>query len=230
LEPSFAAGKRSAASVTWDWVRNWPGVNPVFFLKITLRYSVCSKPTFSATIANEKSVCASNCLARFLVLGGTAQRPGESPLQRAARQRHGPQHVADINPFGGVLADVTHGGGDVAVLYREDFRGTPCDNPRRFDEDGLLRRPRPRHHSIEQGGGFVADPFGVGHHARQGWIGQVAQHLVVVHANHGDFVRHRHTNGAARIEDLLATNIVAGHQANGLGQTFQPAGDKVFVF
>jgi hypothetical protein len=60
-----------------------------------------------------------------------------------------PQHIADINPFGGMLANETDSGGDMAVLDGEDFRGTPRDDPRRFNKDRLPRGFRPRHHAFE---------------------------------------------------------------------------------
>ena len=61
-----------------------------------------------------------------------------------------------------------------------------------------------------------------GSDAREGRIGQVAEHVVVVDAEHGHVLGDGDLDVAAGVQDLLPADVVARHQADRLGQGLDP--------
>src|SRR6185369_5022220 len=62
--------------------------------------------------------------AQDFLLGRVAEGGGKAPFQGAARERHRPEHVADVDAFTSVLANEAHRAGDVAVVHSQHFGGT----------------------------------------------------------------------------------------------------------
>ncbi len=85
----------------------------------------------------------------------------------------------------------------------------------------------PSHQAIEQRSRLVADAPGVRDDGGEGWAGQLADQLFVVHADHGDLFRHRDPGPATGVEGLGATEIVASHQPQGLGERLDPRRDTL---
>ena len=66
--------------------------------------------------------------------------------------------------------------------------------------------------------------MGVGNDTGQRRMGKLAEQFVVIHADDRHLVRHRDADAPAGVEHLLAADVVAGHQADGLGKLAQPTG------
>jgi hypothetical protein len=77
----------------------------------------------------------------------------------------------------------------------------------------LPARFPPLHDRVELRRGGIAQLSGAGLHAAHGRRAQLTQQLVVVHADHGHFIRHIQIVGATRLEHLTAAGVVGGHHA-----------------
>ena len=63
----------------------------------------------------------------------------------------------------------------------------------------------------------------------QRWVGQLADDLFIVHAEHRGLIGDGYFGALAGIDQLQAAKVVARHDACGLWQSFDPLGD-VFHF
>ena len=98
-----------------------------------------------------------------------------------------------------------------------------------LDEDAAGLANASAHQAAEQGGRLVAGLFRAERHAGQRRIGQLAQHFVVVHADHRHVVGHLQGGAAAGFENLAAAIVVAGQHAHRLGKSSQPLAQDRFV-
>lgn len=162
----------------------------------------------------------------FLV-GGAANEFDEAFFHEAAGLGNGLDDVLDVDAVAGVVADVMEGAGDVAVVNGEDIGGLAGGDAEGGDEVGFAFEFAAGDHFGEERGGFVAGAVGVGDDAGKGRAGEFAEEFVVVDADDGDFIGDSDADAAAGIEDLLATKIVAGHDADGLGKLADPFGELV---
>ena len=89
-----------------------------------------------------------------------------------------------------MLANKMHRPGHFQVFDGEHLGRLPRDNPQRLDANLLGGLPLAVDQAVQQSGRLVADAAMVGHDAGQLRIGHLAERLVIVHADHGDLVRH----------------------------------------
>ena len=74
------------------------------------------------------------------------------------------------------------------------------------------------HQAVEQLGRLVADQLGVGDDAGEGRVAELADLLLVVDADDGDLLGDGQVHPVAGVEDVLAPDVVAGHDPDRLGQ------------
>src|SRR6185369_11632416 len=72
--------------------------------------------------------------------------------------------------------------------------------------------------------------MGVGRHTRKRRLCQIAEQIVIVHSDHGDFMGNRNVYAATGIEHLLASEIVASHDSNGFRKVTNPVGQAIDLF
>lgn len=155
--------------------------------------------------------------AEDFLVRGAADEFDEALFHEAAGLGNGFDDVLNVDAAASVVADVMEGAGDVAVVYGEDIGGLAGGDAERGDEVGFAFETAAGHHLIEERGGFVAGAVGVRNNAGERRAGEFAEEFVVVYADDGDFIGHGDAGAAAGVEDLLAAEIVAGHDAGGFG-------------
>ena len=125
-----------------------------------------------------------------------------------------------------MLANEPYGGGNLPVLHRQHIGRTTGNDCMGSDVRGDRLQFFARHQPVQQRGGLISDAFSVGYHAGKRRIGQVAEHLLVIHADHRQVIGYRHPGGAAGVEHLLTAHVIAGHQAHGFWHPGNPACDQ----
>jgi hypothetical protein len=78
---------------------------------------------------------------------------------------------------------------------------------------------------VEELGGEEADAAGVGGDGGERRLGEGAADGVVIDAEDGDLVGDVEVGGAAGVEELLAEEVVAGEDADGFGEAFEPGNE-----
>lgn len=116
-----------------------------------------------------------------LIDGGT-HRLFKLHLQVATRQRHKLGQAIDIDVAREVILDKVHYLRDIFVGDVKLFCGLPEFEPSGLDDDieGLFDGTT--NHSIYQPTGFIPSLLYIRDDGRYGWIGQVTNQLVVIHA------------------------------------------------
>jgi len=165
--------------------------------------------------------------AEDFFVGGAADEAFEAAFEEGAGLGDDAQNVFDLDAVAGVLADVMDGAGDVAVFNDEDVGGLAGGDAERGDQVGFAASGFAGDHLVEEGGGFVAGAMHVGDDAGEGRVGELAEEFVVINADDGDFVGNSEAEAAAGVEDLLAAEIVAGHDADGFWEAADPFGEVV---
>ena len=129
------------------------------------------------------------------------------------------QHVGDRGTFAGVFPQESDGGGRFGIGNREDIGRLPCGDADRFDQ--LLsrcRRGSPAINSSQKLCGLVADPVGVWNDTRKGRTAQLAYRVIVVDSHHGNLFRDGQVEVMTRVDHLVATVVIARHDAHGFWQ------------
>ena len=130
-------------------------------------------------------------------------------------------------PFVGMLADEPHGLGDARVVDGGHVGRLAGRDPQRGHVGQPFRAVSTSHEAVEQGRRLVADPAQSGITLDKGRIGQLAREHLVVGTDDGHLFRHGDLGPAAGVQGLDAAEVVASHQAQGLGQALDPSGHVV---
>lgn len=71
--------------------------------------------------------------------------------------------------------------------------------------------------------------MGVRDHARQGGSGEVAEEIIIIHADDRHGFRHRQAAPSAGVEHLASAKIVTSHDPNRLGKLGEPCADLLDI-
>ena len=122
-----------------------------------------------------------------------------------------------------MLSDVAHGGGELRIGRGDGVGGLTGDDTQRRDPQRLAAHALAAHHAVQQARGFIAGLPRIGHHAGERRLAEGTQQFVIVLTDHRHLIRHLHAELAAHIQHMLATDVIARHDAHGLGQRGDPA-------
>ena len=149
-----------------------------------------------------------------------AQGRLESSLQCGPGHRHCAQDIPHIRPARRLLPHEAHRPGNLRVIDRREIGRLPRRHTlwRHLVQDH--RDPLPGHRPCQQYRRFITGPLRIRNHARQRRIAQLAQQLVVVHADHRHLLRHREARQTTRRQYLLPAQIEASQHTDRTRQRF----------
>ena len=77
--------------------------------------------------------------------------------------------------------------------------------------------------------GFVTGAVRIGNDARERGMGKIAQQLIIVDADDRHLIGHCNSHAATNFQQLLAGQIVAGHDADRFGKLLHPIAELPFL-
>ena len=147
--------------------------------------------------------------------------------ERGSRDADGRHHVGDADRPATVLVDEGHRGGHVGIGDRQDVGRAAGDHFLGRNERQHLLGLLARHQPIQQRRRLIAQVARAVFDAAQRRVGQLANHFVVVDAQHGDVLGHAQADRPAGFQDVAGPGVVRGHQPDRLFQRFEPHGQLV---
>ena len=227
-----------------DRARNWRryavGVNPVSSRNTTDSWRWSENPACRATSDIDMSVSASRDLPRSR---WTRRISSQTPRPRASRTRRsrvrretGTSSSTSLTWIGSWAcwrmkrSAAATSASSMARTSVETRVTTPCGGRSKADPP---RRPRARgrgQEAVEQPGRLEADPLGRQRHARQRGPRQLAQQVVVIHADQGDLLGHPQARVPADLGKFHPLRVVAGQDTDRPGQADEPSAQPVVPF